>query len=188
MTNLRGRRRAAWATLGVLASSFTGTAAIARDETLVLKPSSKWQVDYADDSCRLARQFGDAEQTTVLIFDRYEPGDSFGMTVSGEPFSGTHNGDKAKLIFGPDEKEKDGYFSSGDLNNHPAMIFASTSIGETAEIKTVSAKAQTKSENETAITKRDQISDEREDAVRFLEIDAYGSPRYVWKPARSARR
>ncbi|WP_420607588.1 energy transducer TonB [Novosphingopyxis sp.] len=176
MTSAQAKLSVTLAALGVIASSFTGTAAMAEKETLVLQPSSKWQVDYADDSCRLARQFGEGEQTSVLILDRYEPGDSFTMIVSGKPFGGTVNGDKAHLRFGPAEEEKDGYFASGDLNDQPAMIFASTSIGKLAEIKTVSSKAAKKSDDETAIAKRDGISDEREEAVRFLQIDAYGFP------------
>tara|TARA_R110000824_G_scaffold48565_7_gene137100 strand:- start:2453 stop:2725 length:273 start_codon:yes stop_codon:yes gene_type:complete len=57
----------------------------AERESISLEPSSNWIVDYADDSCRLIRQFGVNEDTVVVFFNRFAPGDEFHLTVAGEP-------------------------------------------------------------------------------------------------------
>ena len=50
---------------------------------LQLKQTSAWNVDYADDRCRLMRQFGVGDEKVFAIFDRYGPGERFRMTIAG---------------------------------------------------------------------------------------------------------
>lgn len=71
-----------------------------------LAPSSKWNVNYGDDSCRLGRAFGTGEATTVLVIDRLGPGDDFRLSLAGKRFSSIGEGAKATLRFGPDEAEQ----------------------------------------------------------------------------------
>src|SRR2546423_1697268 len=49
-----------------------------------LQPSSQWIVDYAENSCRLIRTFGEGEDKTVLLFESPSPG-SLDMLVVGKP-------------------------------------------------------------------------------------------------------
>lgn len=42
---------------------------IAAAEPVRLQPSSQWIVDYADNSCRLVRTFGEGEAKTILLFE-----------------------------------------------------------------------------------------------------------------------
>ncbi len=42
-------------------------------EPLRLSPSSKWNVHYAEDSCRMGRSFGEGDQKVILVADRYQP-------------------------------------------------------------------------------------------------------------------
>lgn len=73
---------------------------------VVLKPVSHWNMDYADDSCRLARIFGEGEQQTVFYIERYEPGDAFFAVVAGKPLDARLSLEPT-IRFGPDGHEKD---------------------------------------------------------------------------------
>jgi hypothetical protein len=47
-------------------------------EPVRIQPSSKWVLDYANDSCRLIRRFGEGKDVTRLVFESVAPG---GMTM-----------------------------------------------------------------------------------------------------------
>jgi hypothetical protein len=49
-----------------------------------LQPSSRWVVDYAENSCRLARTFGDGDHRVILNFESEVP-DQVDMFVMGKP-------------------------------------------------------------------------------------------------------
>ena len=70
------------------------------DPDLVLQPSGGWQLKYADDSCRLARLFGEGENKTLLVLERYEPGDEFMLVVAGASL-GKSKSEKVRYRFGP---------------------------------------------------------------------------------------
>ena len=98
----------------------------AAPEEMRLKPSSKWNVQYADDSCRLARIFGEGDEQVLLFMDRYSPGDSFRLTLSGKPMETKATDRPLKVQFGPSEKEQKLEFYTGDLNKDtPSIIIKS---------------------------------------------------------------
>ncbi len=70
---------------------------IAAAEPVRLQPSSKWIVDYADNSCRLVRTFGEGESRTILFFESEAPG-RMDMTVSGEPLKGSNQEVSARFL------------------------------------------------------------------------------------------
>lgn len=95
-------------------------------EALVLKPTSSWNIDYADDRCRLARQFGEGEQKVFAFFDRYGPDDFFKLTLAGKPVSTWAEKAEAEVQFGPAEAEQMLYFLKGTVaDDMPALIFTS---------------------------------------------------------------
>ncbi len=87
-----------------------------------LKPSSNWHVDYADDSCRLARKFGDGERVATLIMDQLGPGQYFKLTLSGSAFKQVSNEWVIKLKFGPGEDVQDMSYFLGSVGKAPALI------------------------------------------------------------------
>ncbi len=70
------------AALGIGAAS----PAYAKAKPVVLEPSSKWNVDFAAEKCRLARMFGHGENRHVLFFEQWGPKATFGFTASGPGF------------------------------------------------------------------------------------------------------
>ena len=138
-----------------------------KKEPLRLKQTSQWNVDYADERCRLIRKFGDSKDQVFLIFDQFGPGEYFRMTIAGKPVKSSANESRVFYQFGPDEAEQDMGFYQGDLGEHPALIykgksrFAPPSQAEQALI----ANAKEGEWIELA-----PISPERMDAIRTLTI------------------
>jgi hypothetical protein len=65
-------------------------------------PSSPWHLDYAPDSCTLARSFGkDAEAVTIKM-EQFVPGLGFDLTVMGRAFRSDNLINKLHIAFGPD--------------------------------------------------------------------------------------
>ena len=136
-------------------------------EPLALKPSSPWQVDYADDRCRLARQFGEGDGQVLALFDRYGPNEFFQLTLAGKPVkTATEKGD-ATVQFGPAEEDQRLSFLGGNLGKLPALVF--TGGARIAPVTPAEGSALEKAtyENWPDIA---PISEARLKAVRFLKI------------------
>lgn len=52
----------------------------------VLEPLDKWVLNYADDSCRLARAFGKGDDRVVLMLDQFQPQGRLVMSLVGKRF------------------------------------------------------------------------------------------------------
>lgn len=88
----------------IVAFGLLGSSAQARTrEARHLAPSSAWVVDYADDTCRLARSFGDGRPKVSLVLEELEPGDEFHTMFVGDTLSPRSK--DATLRFGPTENE-----------------------------------------------------------------------------------
>ena len=136
-------------------------------EPLVLKPASAWHVDYADDRCRLAREFGAGEEQVYLFMDRYGPDDYFRLTIAGKPVKTNIEKAEATLQFGPGEQEQQLYFLNGNLGTMPALIFTNRArISAPTEAELVALK---NADEDTWINIA-PISEDRQKAVKFLKI------------------
>lgn len=69
-------------------------------QPLVFQPSSAWNVNYADDSCRLARTFAAGSETAAFVADQFEPGPGLHVIVAGKAFR-FFAGRKVTGAFGP---------------------------------------------------------------------------------------
>jgi hypothetical protein len=52
----------------------------------VLEPQDKWVLNYAEDSCRLARSFGQGDAKVILILDQFQPGGWLDVSLVGKRF------------------------------------------------------------------------------------------------------
>lgn len=117
----------AFGTAAALAILVVPVAADAKDESLVLAPSSKWNMHYADDYCRLARTFGTDDQAVTLLIDRYAPGGHFRMSLAGPLMKRSAADGTATVRFGSVLPEQKLYFHTGNFNkNAPAWVFGSS--------------------------------------------------------------
>lgn len=153
----------------VAALCLPGPAAAKSREPLRLQPSSKWNVHYADDSCRMGRSFGEGDQKVTLIVDRYEPGDSIRLSFIGKPAYSSLNQGDVQIRFGPDEAMQEIAFYPASLNKTPALMLRSTlRIAARSEADLAAYEAAMKAENYGFDWP--SITPEQERAVTFIEV------------------
>lgn len=90
---------------------------------LKLVPTSKWHLDYAEERCRLAREFGDGNSKVTVFFDKYGPGESFRLVIAGDAVKTDVPQDDIMVRFGPAETPQSLFFMSGDLAGSSALVF-----------------------------------------------------------------
>lgn len=92
---------AAWLALALQASTCLAAENTVGKPARVLTPASAWQINYADDSCRLGRMFTDGKRKAIVTFDRFQPGEAFNLMIAGKmlPIGGADR--KITVAFGP---------------------------------------------------------------------------------------
>lgn len=95
----------------------------AKTEPIRLAVSSPWNAHYADNSCRLARQFGQGDNQVTLIFNRFGPGDGFQLSLAGKLARKLYGAEKTHIRFGPTEQVQDVAIMEGTIGKNPALIF-----------------------------------------------------------------
>lgn len=142
----------------------------ASKESLRLKPNSPWNIDYAEDSCRMARSFGEGDQKVRLIAERYEPGDSMRLSFIGKPaFSELERG-TVKIRFGPAEPVLEVFFFPASAGKGvPALVVGTNvRIAPRSDEELAANKAALKA-GKTDF-KWSNITPEQEAAVAFIEV------------------
>ena len=151
---------------------FPGTAA--GEEPRRLSPSGGWVLDYADDSCRLARQFGDGNESIILAMDRFEPGNYFLLSLIGHPLGRVRSGRDATLRFGPAELEQNVEFLEASTGDVPTMIFSRrVRIAPLSESE-LQLRAAMAERDEGHLFRPAPLDPRREQAVQHLYLDAPG--------------
>jgi Gram-negative bacterial TonB protein C-terminal len=162
--------------LAVILATINPVYALAEKEPLRLLPSSKWELDYSDDHCRLGRQFGLGEQEMLVFFDRFGPGEEFRITVSGKLTKIFNNQVDANIQFGPDEKEQVVSFAKGSIGkNTPAIISFGKIRVEAPIVETpVIINKKGAKNNEPQIVSKifPPVSTERLAAIKYLSINS----------------
>ncbi len=158
--------REIFAALAIMASA-NAVFAETTKEPLVLKPASAWHVDYAEDRCRLAREFGAGDEQVYLFLDRYGPTEYFRMTLAGKPVKTPVDKADATLQFGPTEVEQSIMSWKGNLGKMPALIFANSI--RLAPPAPAEFAAATKSDKDEWIDYA-PISEARQKAIKYLTV------------------
>jgi hypothetical protein len=147
---------------------FGASAAVeAVPEPLPLKATSKWHLNYADNYCRLGRQFGTGEDTVLLMFDKYAPEEAFSMTIVGKSMHANTDDGSLFIRFGPSEATQKLEFFSGSFGETNSLI-----------IRGSNRVAPPTADEEKAIKKRRgegwvelaPIAPDRYAAIRYLEV------------------
>jgi TonB family protein len=116
--------------LALTALAATLTAPL-KAEPLVLKPYGPWNVDYGEDSCRLQRLFGTAEDKHVLMFQQYWPDNRAGLTLAGSAIGKFRTDERTQLGFADGQEPLRATAFVGGLGDYgDALIFSSVSLEE----------------------------------------------------------
>lgn len=153
--------------LAVALLSMPNSAVAAKPEPLTLKPSSTWQVDYAEDRCRLGRQFGAGPQQTLLFMDRYGPDEHFRLTVAGKLMKTSSTAPTAEIQFGPSESEQQLQYLQGNLGDQPAFVFVSRA--RVAPPSAAELEAIKRAPDQAWGTIR-PIDEDRKKAIKFFRV------------------
>jgi hypothetical protein len=139
----------------------------AAKEPLRLKQTSQWNVDYADERCRLIRKFGEGEEQVYLLFDQFGPGEHFRMTLAGKPVKTSIVDGEVTIQFGPAEAEQKVGFYKGDLGKEPALLLqAQTRLAAPTPAEQAAIDKAPKGE----WVELAPIAPERQSAIRTLTI------------------
>ena len=151
---------------------------LAANEPIRLQPSSPWNVDYAQNSCRLARTFGDGTDKTTLIFESAAPEDMT-MLVTGAPLATGVREVPAK--FGPsDNKSIRGRLAETKDGGLPAILWSDVALLPDSLSKPLQERARQARERPSVrpapidLKERDAVRGARlafASAVREIEID-----------------
>jgi hypothetical protein len=95
---------------------------IAASNPVRLEPSSPWVVDYAENSCRLVRQFGERATTTKLAFESPAPGE-WDMLVIGKPLE-TYEKKVTARFLPLGGKSFDGKVAKAVTTGEPAILWS----------------------------------------------------------------
>ncbi len=72
-----------------------------------LKPTSQWAIEYADQSCRLIRNFDNGQDQITLAFERFMPGPELRLGLAGTVPKFSVKAKSAKFSFGPNGHEQE---------------------------------------------------------------------------------
>jgi TonB family protein len=86
-------------TIAALAALALTAASPLHAEPRVLAPYGPWNVDFGEDSCRLQRLFGTAEDKHALVFQQYWPSNGAGLTLAGSAVAKFQDGEYTDLKF-----------------------------------------------------------------------------------------
>lgn len=148
-------------------------------EPIRLQPSSKWIIDYAANSCRLIRVFGEGKDTTKLVFESEAP-DTLDMLVFGKDlYSYT---DRVPARFLPtSEKPMEGRSAYTTDKRQPAVLWSPARLLPQAAIDLLERKTELRRQHpdirppalvpaEEAALKSQRLA--FADATTAIEIDA----------------
>lgn len=118
----------------VLADDYPATVT-ERPDAVLLEPASNWNIDFADNRCRLSRLFGSAEEPHLLFFEQAAPRSTFGVTLAGPALDRLKKTRRLKFGMERDKPMEDlEIFSHGNVEQvGSAVIIGNHSIGERDE-------------------------------------------------------
>lgn len=151
----------------VILSAITSANAANAKSPLHLKPTSAWHVDYADERCRLARQFGEGEDLVYAFFDRYSPTEYFRLSLIGQPMKTAITNADARLQFGPSENEQKLLFLNGFLDEKPALLFVNAMRVAPPTAEEYAAATKSRKDDWIAYA---EISETRKKAITYLSV------------------
>ncbi|WP_379923079.1 energy transducer TonB [Erythrobacter sp. R86502] len=134
-------------------------------EQVVLQPASRWNVDFAQNKCRLVRLFGDGKDQHLLSLEQYWPTIEAGLTVAGPSVRRFRSAEDVDISFynGQQPQERsalmgtikgigdavvissvrlDGRRPDDDAPNGPVGPDAMVAMGQQANILTVRQKSR----------------------------------------------
>jgi hypothetical protein len=116
---------------GVLAAFGAGLAvpALAAQDPQILQPSSPWAINYAEDSCHLARTFGQGDQQVTIELRQFGPSDGFTLLGAGKSLKFSGRGKALVTEFEPrGRRHEDGGVVISLLDDGRSLVQTQTAL------------------------------------------------------------
>lgn len=98
-----------------------------------LEPSTDWNIEFGEKTCRLARIFGEGENKHILIVEQSGPSELFTLTIAG-PEMKKYRQIITRLALKPDEGFPQTYGDPAEVVGYgPGEVFTSLKIGKPDE-------------------------------------------------------
>jgi TonB family protein len=105
---------------------FSSNPAQAKDSPpIALKRVSNWEVNYEPDACHLTAKFGSGPQELIARFTRYQTGESFDLSLFGNPVKVAGANAEVEVGFGLADKPAEALVVLGSSGERPMMLFNS---------------------------------------------------------------
>lgn len=100
-------------------------------EPVVLEPSSKWEVDFGADRCRLLRTFGEGENEHFFAMQQFWPAKVAGLTVAGPSYRKFRSLARTEVRFSETQEPLRATPFTGTIEGYgPGVIFSALSLDE----------------------------------------------------------
>lgn len=106
----------------IIGAAAMATASAAEDTMSELQPLGPWQLDMAENKCRIARLFGDAAAPTLLYLEQWEPGRIASWAMAGPATKSFSDRQAVRYAFGPDGADGDTQFLDSTLGEYGRAI------------------------------------------------------------------
>lgn len=160
---------------GAIAAIALMAASASASEPRTFAPSSKWVVNYADDSCRLGRAFGTDKDQILLLFDRFAPGPAFRATLIGRPVRAPSGEGKVIFQFGEKGAEQKRSFVTGEMENKlPAIMVngALRAVAKSTSPDVSDEEAEAETDDPVKLSPEEMRS--RADDIGFIDVRVAG--------------
>ena len=159
------------ASLAIICSLVGGISPIiAAPASISLKRSGPWEINYDDQSCHLIAPFGASQDEVLLRFSRFEHGDSFSLSLFGQPFASTVRDVELTLDFGQGSGPVPVQGQAGTAGTRPVIMtrgsFYFTPPKPAKELRLKEAELRRMSATPTPI----QVSPEREASITKVVV------------------
>jgi Gram-negative bacterial TonB protein C-terminal len=157
-------------TFATLLSAVFALPAHAAGKTTILKPTSKWVVNFADDYCRLGRMFGEGENAITVFMDRYSPSQKFRISLSGNGIKDLLLDRKVRLRFGEEKDQIVDTLAGKFEDKTPSLIIVPAINMAPSSKEEMDRYEMAKKSNDEAGFIFSQMDDARIQAVKHLSI------------------
>lgn len=145
----------------------------AKEPVFELRPSSPWNVNWADNYCVLQRMFGKADEGVLLRFMSFTPDPFYQIQLTGELADMNRPRREISFAFTPFASDDDVAMAAtvkGLDKSYPSLMFGTRIASDTEELSRMSRQAQDRAHEGG---KEERASNERPIAseVQALNID-----------------
>jgi TonB family protein len=138
-------------------------AAPAPKAPIALAKTSKWEINYIEDSCHLLARFGEGPQSAILKMTRYQPGDAFDLNIYGEPFKYGSSTMTVHIAYGDAPAEKREAMIGRAGNKLPLLILTGQRLDSWVSLPEVTPPS---------------ITPAQEQQVKFIDLAIAGGKRF----------